>query len=234
MHSEISGTTMPVLHITLDAGEQVVAEGGDIAWLTTGFEMDTSTTHAGGGGFLNGLKRVLGGGQLFLTRYTAPPIGGQLSIAAQLPGTIREITVDPDDTYMVQNGSYTASTLGVDVSVGLQKRLGAGIFGGAGVVFQTLSGTGTAWVQLAGELTEVELAAGASLLIHPGHLAMYRAGMPVEFATVTGIKNKVFGDSMFLAEVHGPGTMWLQSMTPAALAAAIQPYLPKPQGSDRD
>jgi len=49
MHSTITGTTMPVLHITLDAGEQVVAEGGDIAWLTTGFDMDTSTAHAGGG-----------------------------------------------------------------------------------------------------------------------------------------------------------------------------------------
>jgi uncharacterized protein (AIM24 family) len=66
---------------------------------------------------------------------------------------------------------------GVDVSVGLQKRLGAGIFGGAGVVFQTLASGGTAWVQLAGELTERELAARESLLIHPGHLAMFTNGM---------------------------------------------------------
>jgi len=234
MHSTITGTTMPVLHITLEGGEKVVAEGGDIAWLTTGFQMDTSTAHAGGGGLLNGIKRVLGGGQLFLTEYTAPPTGGQLSIAAQLPGTIREITVDETDTYMVQNGAYTASTLGVDVSVGLQKRLGAGIFGGAGVVFQTLSGTGTAWVQLAGELTELDLAAGETLLVHPGHLAMFPAGMHLEFASVKGIRNKIFGDSLFLAEVHGPARIWLQSMTPAALAAAIQPYLPKPQSSRSD
>lgn len=120
-----------------------------------------------------------------------------------------------------------ASTPAVEVSVGLQKKLGAGIFGGAGVVFQKLAGNGTAWVQLAGEIVEYDLAAGQSLLIHPGHLALYRAEMPLEFASIKGIKNKFFGDSLFLAQLHGPGHVWLQSMTPAKLAAAIEPYLPE-------
>ena len=126
---------------------------------------------------------------------------------------------------MVQQGSYPPSTAGVEVSVGLQKKLGAGIFGGAGVVFQRLAGNGTAWVQLAGEITEYELTAGQSLLIHPGHLAMFEADMDLEFSSVKGIKNKFFGDSLFLAEIHGP-VIWLQSMSPAKLAAAIEPYLP--------
>ena len=228
MQTVIAGTTMPVLEITLSPGESIVAEGGDVAWLTPGMDMDTSTAHGSGGqgGFLSGLKRVLGGAQLFLTRYTAPR-GGRIAFAAQLPGTIREITVDPDDQFLIQAGSYTASTSGVEVSVALQKKLGAGIFGGAGVVFQKLSGSGTAWVQLAGDITEYDLAAGESLLIHPGHLAMYRAEMRLEFATVKGVRNKFFGDSLFLAELHGPGHVWLQSMTPAKLAAAIEPYLPE-------
>lgn len=223
---------MPVLEVTLDAGESIVAEGGDVAWLTPGLNLDTSTAHGTGGqgGFMSGLKRVLGGAQLFLTEYSAPPQGGMVAFAAQLPGTIREIAIDPQDTFMIQAGSYTASTPQVEVSVALQKKLGAGIFGGAGVVFQKLSGTGTAWVQLAGEITEYDLQAGQSLLIHPGHLAMFRAEMPLEFATIKGIKNKFFGDSLFLAELHGPGHVWLQSMNPAKLAAAIEPYLPDRSG----
>jgi uncharacterized protein (TIGR00266 family) len=222
-----AGTTMPILEITLEPGESIVAEGGDVAWLSPGMQLDTSTAHGTGGqgGFMSGLKRVLGGAQLFLTQYTAPA-GGLVAFAAQLPGTIRELTIDPADTFMIQAGSYTASTPQVEVSVALQKKLGAGIFGGAGIVFQKLSGTGTAWVQLAGEITEYELEEGESLLIHPGHLAMFRAEMPLEFATIKGIKNKFFGDSLFLAELHGPGHVWLQSMNPAKLAAAIEPYLP--------
>jgi uncharacterized protein (AIM24 family) len=42
-----------------------------------------------------------------------------------------------------------------------------------------------------------------------------------------GVKNKVFGDSLFLAQITGPGHVWLQSMTPSKLASAIEPYLPE-------
>lgn len=219
---------MPVLEVTLDPGERIVAEGGDVAWMSPGFALDTSTVHGTGGqgGFMSGLKRVLGGAQLFLTEYTAPAQGGLVAFAAQLPGTILQMDIDAADQFMVQAGSYTASTTDVEVSVGLQKKLGAGIFGGAGVVFQKLTGSGTAWVQLAGEITDYTLAAGQSLLIHPGHLAMFDASMDLEFTSIKGIKNKFFGDSLFLAEIHGPGRIWLQSMTPAKLAAAIEPYLP--------
>lgn len=218
---------MPVLELVLDAGEKIVAEGGDVSWMSPGFTLDTSTVHGTGGqgGLMGGLKRVLGGAQLFLTEYTAPAQGGLLAFAAQMPGTIRQIDVDASDQFMVQQGSYSASTAGVEVSVGLQKKLGAGIFGGAGVVFQKLTGNGTAWVQLAGEITEYTLQPGQSMLIHPGHLAMFDAGMNLQFTSMKGIKNKFFGDSLFLAEIQGPGRIWLQSMTAAKLAAALEPYL---------
>ncbi|NYF17890.1 uncharacterized protein (TIGR00266 family) [Microbacterium sp. AK009] len=234
MKATIAGTTMPVLELTLDPGERIIAEGGDVSWLTPGFDIQTSTAFGSGGkgGFMSGLKRMVGGGQLFLTQYTAQAPGSFVAFAAQLPGTIREIAIDPQDQFMVQSGAYMASTPAVEVSVGLQKKLGAGIFGGAGVVFQKLAGNGTAWVQLAGEIVEYDLQAGQSLLIHPGHLALYRAEMPLEFASIKGIKNKFFGDSLFLAQLHGPGHAWLQSMTPAKLAAAIEPYLPEKSGDD--
>ncbi|GAA4705361.1 TIGR00266 family protein [Pseudonocardia yuanmonensis] len=229
MQTRIMGTTMPVLEIAMGPGEQVIAEGGDVAWLSPGFGLDTSTRFGSGGrgGFMSGLKRALGGGQLFLTEYTAPREGGFVAFATDLPGTIRELEVDAADEFMVQSGAYMASTPQVEVSVGLQKKLGAGIFGGAGVVFQKLSGAGTAWVQLAGEITEYDLPAGRSMLIHPGHLALYRAGMELQFTSVRGVKNKLFGDSLLLAEIHGPGHVWLQSMTAEKLASAIEPYLPE-------
>lgn len=45
---------------------------------------------------------------------------------------------------------------------------------------------------------------------------------------------RVFGDSLFLAQLHGPGHVWLQSMTPAKLAAAIEPYLPDRSSGSSD
>lgn len=222
---------MPILEITLDAGEAIVSEGGDVSWYTPGLALETSTRFGSGGkrGFMSGLKRMLGGGNLFLTQYTAQAPGRLVALSTNLPGVIKEVRIDPADTYMVQSGAYMASTPDVEVSVGLQQKLGAGVFGGAGLVFQKLSGQGLAWVQVAGELVEYELQQGESFLVHPGHLAMFRAEMALNFASVKGVKNKFFGDSLFMAELHGPGRIWLQSMTVAKLAAAIQPYLP-----DRD
>ena len=229
MQTRTVGTTMPVLEVTLAPGERIIAEGDEIGWLTPGLGMETSTRFGSGGkgGFMSGLKRVLGGGQLFLTEYTAPANGGGfVAFTAKLPGVIRELQIDPADHYMVQSDSYTCSTPEVEISVGLQKKLGAGIFGGAGLVFQKLSGNGTAWVQLSGEIVEYDLERGQSLLVHPGHLALYRAEMELSFASMKGVKNKLFGDSMMLAQIHGPGHVWLQSMTPQKLASAIEPYLP--------
>jgi uncharacterized protein (TIGR00266 family) len=229
MQTRTVGTTMPVLEVNLSPGERIIAEGGEVAWLTPGLGMDTSTRFGSGGkgGFMSGLKRVLGGGQLFLTEYSAPPSGGFVAFATQLPGVIRELQIDPADHFMVQSDSYMCSTPDVEISVGLQKKLGAGIFGGAGLVFQKLSGNGTAWVQLSGEIVEYDLQPGQSMLVHPGHLALYRAEMALEFATVKGVKNKLFGDSLMLAQIYGPGHVWLQSMTPQKLASAIEPYLPE-------
>ena len=234
MQTRTVGTTMPILEVSLSGGEKLTAEGGEVSWYTPGFDLETSTRFGSGGrgGFMSGLKRALGGGQLFLTEYTAPSAGGFIAFATRLPGVIKELTIDPNDEFMVQSGGYVASTSDVEVSVGLQKRLGAGIFGGAGIVFQKLSGQGRAWVELSGEIVEYDLAAGQSMLVHPGHLALFRGGMNLEFATVKGVKNKMFGDSLMMAQIHGPGHIWLQSMTAAKPAAAIEPYLPDKTSTD--
>jgi uncharacterized protein (TIGR00266 family) len=234
MQTRTVGTTMPILEISLAGGEKVIAEGENVSWYTPGMELDTSTRFGSGGrgGFMSGLKRALGGGQLFLTEYTAPHSGGFVAFATRFPGTIRELAIDDGDHFMVQSGSYLVSTSNVEVSVGLQQKLGAGIFGGAGVIFQRLSGQGQAWVELSGELVEYELQAGQSMIVHPGHLALFRDGMPLNFFSVQGLKNKLFGDSMFMAQIGGPGHIWLQSMTAAKLAAAIEPFLPDKTGGN--
>jgi len=45
---------------------------------------------------------------------------------------------------------------------------------------------------------------------------------------VPGIKNMIFGgDGIFLAELVGPGTVWLQTLPISRLAHQISEYLPR-------
>ena len=71
MQSRIVGTTMPVLEFMLEPGETVISEAGELSWMSGNIQMQTHTQFGGGGGFFGALKRVAGGGSLFMTEYVA-------------------------------------------------------------------------------------------------------------------------------------------------------------------
>src|SRR5438067_407611 len=101
MENQIIGTTMPVLEMTLDPGESVIAVAGELSWMSSAIEMSTTTQHGGGGGLFGALKRVAGGGSLFMTEYSARAGTGTVAFAAKLPGHIVPVEVRAGDTYMI-------------------------------------------------------------------------------------------------------------------------------------
>ncbi len=228
----ILGTVMPVLQIDLNPGQQVVSPGGELSWKSPSVKLTTSTSGAGSKGVLGALKRTVAGGGLFLTQYQAEGVPGSVSFAAKLPGEIRPVAIAPDREYMVHRHGFLAATAGVNLSIGFQQKLGAGIFGGSGFILQRVSGQGTTWVALSGELVEYHLGPGENLLAIPGHVGLFDASMRFEIEMVKGVKNLLFGaDSIFFASLTGPGMVWLQTMPISQLAHAIAPYLPQQEAS---
>jgi len=227
----ILGTVMPVLQVDLQPGQSLVSPGGEVSWLTPSIAMSTTTAGAGSKGMFGALKRAVAGGGLFLTQYTADGGPGTVSFAAKLPGEIRPVAIAADREYLVHRHGFLAATAGVNLSIGFQQKLGAGIFGGSGFILERITGDGTAWVALSGELVEYHLAPSENLRAIPGHIGLFDAGMGFSITMVKGVRNMLFGaDSLFLASLTGPGMVWLQTMPIANLAHAIQPYLP--QGDD--
>ncbi len=227
MQHEIIGSTMPVLRISLAKGESVVAVSGELSWMSSSIQMNTTTNAAGGGGLFGALKRAVGGGSLFMTEYHADGDHGVVAFATKLPGHIVPIELAGDKTYMIHRHGYLCGTPGVELGVGFQQSLGAGIFGGSGFVLQKMTGTGSAWVELGGEIVTYDLAAGETLRVHPGHVGMFEGQVKFEITRIKGITNMLFGgDGIFLAALTGPGRVWLQTLTVSNLAHAILPYLP--------
>ncbi len=224
----IIGTVMPVLEIDLQPGQSVIAESGELSWMTSSIQLTTSTAGAGSKGMLGAVKRAVSGGSFFLTQYHAEGAPGRVAFATKMPGHIRAISVSPDRTYQVHRSGFLAGTQGIEMSLGFQQSFGAGLFGGNGFVLQRIGGTGTAWVELSGELIEHQLAPGENLRVHPGHVGLLDATVSFEITTVRGIKNVIFGgDGLFLASLTGPGTVWLQSLPLPNLAHSLAPYLPQ-------
>ena len=232
MDAKVTGTTMPVLEAMLQPGESLISEAGELSWMTASIQMTTHTQMAGGGGFFGAIKRVAGGGSLFMTEYTAQGAVGEVAFATKMPGHILPIEVSPGTEYMVSRGGFLAATKQIELGVGFQQSLGAGLFGGDGFMLQKISGTGTAWLELGGELVVRDLAAGETLRVHPGHIGAFTASTKFEITRISGIKNMMFGgDGIFLALLTGPGRVWLQTLPLSNLAHALEPYLPKPTNS---
>jgi uncharacterized protein (TIGR00266 family) len=228
MDHRIIGTTMPVLEMSLQPGETIFAESGELSWISMAVQMKTGTSVGGQqGGLMAVLGRAIAGGSLFMTEYTAAGGEGMVAFAVKLPGEIHPLEIEPNQGYLVHRHGFMCATLGVQFSVGYQQSLGAGIFGGAGFRLQRLTGQGTAFVELHGEVVMYDLQPGNTLRIHPGHVGMFQEGVQFNITTVPGIKNALFGgDGIFLATLTGPGRIWLQSMSMSHLAHALAQYLP--------
>jgi uncharacterized protein (TIGR00266 family) len=229
MQSQIVGSTMPVLEFTLEPNEAIISEAGELSWMGSSIQMTTHTQLGGGGGLFGVLKRVAGGGTLFMTEYRAIGARGELAFATKVPGHILPVEIGQGREYMIHRHGFLCATSQVQISLGFQQSLGAGIFGGDGFLLQHVSGQGTAWIELSGELIVKDLQPGETLRVHPGHVGAFQTSVSFQITTVPGIKNLIFGgDGIFLAALTGPGKIWLQTLPLAKLAHALREYMPTP------
>ena len=227
MQSRITGTTMPVLELLLEPNDAVISEAGELSWMGNSIQMTTHTQMAGGGGFFGAIRRVAGGGSLFMTEYRAVGAAGEVAFATRVPGHIVPVEVNGGHQYMIHRHGFLCATQQIELGVAFQQSLGAGIFGGDGFLLQKVSGQGVAWLELSGELIVKDLAAGEMLRVHPGHVGAFQGTVSFQITRVPGIRNMIFGgDGIFLAVLTGPGRVWLQTLPISKLAHQLAQYMP--------
>ncbi len=216
---------MQTVHISLSPGESVYCQTHSMAWMTDDVKMDTNTR----GGFLAGITRSFSGGSFFVTTYTATGrADSKVVFAAKFPGHIMPVTLGPGQSVLCRKESFLVAQSSVTFEVAFQQRFGAGLLGGDGFILQKLTGPGTVWLDLSGEVCTEELAAGQKLLVHAGHVGIFDPSVQFSIQRVGGVKNMLFGgEGLFLASLVGPGKVYLQSMPIMNLAEALTPYIPR-------
>ncbi len=222
MNYKIRGTTMQVVDIELAANEAVYTEKGGMSWMSTNMKMETNTK----GGVMKGLGRMISGESLFMTTYTCQTGTGLISFASEFPGKIVPKKLSAGQSLICQRDSFMVADNSVTLNMEFRKKLGAGLFGGEGFFLQRVTGPGTAFLEIAGEITEYTLTAGQTLKIDPGHIAFFEPTVKYDITSVGGVKNVLFGgEGLFLATLEGPGKIWLQSMPLANLARKLSQYM---------
>ena len=225
MQYELKGGVFPVVVCQLADGEKMITEKGSMVWMTPNMEMETS-----GGGLGKMFSKAFSGESMFQNIYTARG-AGMIAFGSSFPGRILTLEVAPGREFILQKTAFLASEAGVQLSVHFNKKLGAGFFGGEGFIMQRLSGSGTAFVEVDGELVEYTLASGEQMVVDTGNVLGFDASVSIDIQQVKGIKNKLLGgEGFFNTVLTGPGKIWLQTMPISGVAAAIQPYIPTGNG----
>jgi uncharacterized protein (AIM24 family) len=93
MQSDVIGTTMPVVEFILQPNEAIISEAGELSWVGASIQMTRHTQMAGGGGFFGAIRRVAGGGTLFMTEYRASGAAGEQAFAIKVPGPFADLPV---------------------------------------------------------------------------------------------------------------------------------------------
>jgi uncharacterized protein (TIGR00266 family) len=221
MQYQIIGEPMPVVQCSLQAGESMKTEKGSMVWMSPNMQMQTE---AGGVGAAIG--RALAGEKMFQNIYTAQNGPGMISFGSSFLGSLRAYQLSPGKSIVCQKSAFLASETGVNFSIFFQKKFGAGFFGGEGFIMQKLSGTGTVFVEIDGYAVDYELAAGESMIVDTGNLAVMDETCKIDIQQVKGLKNVVFGgEGLFNTVVNGPGKIILQTMSINGFASSISHYI---------
>lgn len=222
MKYEVKGAPLPVVECYLDAGESIICEGGAMSWMTPNMQMETS-----GGGLGKMFSKAISNEQIFSNKYTAMGGSGMIAFASSFPGNILALEIGPGKEVICQKSAFLAATPGVELSVHVNKKLGAGFFGGEGFIMQKLSGNGIAFVEIDGYVETKMLEAGQQIIVDTGYLAMMDATCTMDIQTVKGLKNALLGgEGFFNTVITGPGRVSLQSMPAYQVANSIKPYIP--------
>ncbi|RXE57368.1 hypothetical protein ABH15_04585 [Methanoculleus taiwanensis] len=229
MRYEITGDNLQMVTLHLGAGESIYAEAGAMVNMSGNMQLTTNMK----GGLFKGLKRMVSGESLFVTEFTPQGGEGYVSFAGNIPGKIFPITLKEGE-FLAQKDAFLCSEHGIDLDIAFTKKLRSGFFGGEGFVLQRLSGTGSAFLHCCGDVIEMTLAPGEVVKVETGLVVGFEKTVDYSIAMAGGVSTVLFGgEGLFLTTLTGPGKVILQSMDLAKLAAALVPYLPRPDTSGR-
>ena len=221
MNYEIKGGNFPIVVCNLKKGEKMITEKGSMVWMSPAIQMETT-----GGGVGKMFSKAFSGESIFQNIYTAQA-DAMITFGSSFPGRVVPVEIAPGKELIAQKSAFLASEIGVELSIHFNKKIGAGFFGGEGFIMQRLSGHGTAFIEIDGDLVQYELKPGQKIIVDTGNVAAFDSTVSIDIQKVPGVKNILFGgEGLFHTVLTGPGKIWLQTMPIFNVANSIRPYIP--------
>jgi uncharacterized protein (TIGR00266 family) len=211
-----------VARLMLAPGEPCQVESGAMMATSYGVQVQSQAQ----GGIMKGLGRAfLSGESFFISTFTAPPNGGWVDVAANLPGDIQVITLDGRTGWAVTRGCWLASSHGVQTETkwGGMKNL----MGGEGGFLTHATGQGQLLVSCYGAVETITLQQGEMVTIDTGHVVAYADTVQYQIRKVAqGMIQSMKSGEGLVFDFVGPGQIMTQTRNPSALVGWIVSHVP--------
>lgn len=226
---KIHGADVQVVEVMLGQNEGVFCEPGSMICMHGDIEQSVILSEKEDATLLDKVaatgRRVVTGESLTHTCYTnVSRETRSVILSGHVPGTIVPLKLSEHGGSVVcQQGAFLAAARGVEIKIGLQTNIMAGLFNGEGFILQRLVGTGWVFVYAGGSMIERTLERGEHLIVNSGSLVAYESTVETRLAYVAGVRSGVLGgEGLTNARVIGPGKVWLQSV-PLMINQAVAP-----------
>lgn len=191
------------------------------------------------------MKKFVTGGEMSVSTYTGP---GELLLAPPSFGDITNIRLTGNETWSASKDAFLACTTGVTKDYKAQS-FSKAMFSGEGLFVAKFSGNGILWFQSLGAIirkdvstrkpsletfqtlkhawadfsrsSPIQLREGEKYIIDNGHLVAWNCKYILERIASGGIISNLAASEGLVCKFTGPGTVFMQTRNPQAMAAFV-------------
>jgi uncharacterized protein (AIM24 family) len=193
-----------VAELSLAEGNAVFFEHHVVLWKEPSLAISVMDT---GGG----IKRMVGGMPRILNVATGP---GRIAVSRDAAGELVVLPLDPGMEIDVRGHAFLAGTHSLEYSFVRLKGLANVLHGGDGMFmdrFVTHAETGLLLLHGCGNVFQKTLAAGETILVEPGAFLYKDSSVDLQ-TSHQKVRTGAFTHDLYLAELHGPGRVGIQTM----------------------
>ena len=208
--------------VTLDAGEEIIAEAGAMIAMNDSIQVDTTLRQGRGGGIMGGLKRMVAGESLFLSTFRSFKDGDEVWLAPKLIGDVLVYEMQGQDL-IVQATSYLACSSQIDIDLGFQGI--KSVFSGESIFWLTISGYGTVLITSFGGIYQIDV--DGEYIVDTGHIVAFERSLDFSITKPGSSWLGAFlGGEGLVAKFRGRGKLFCQTHNPGAFGSLIGSMLP--------
>ncbi|MDD9971032.1 MAG: TIGR00266 family protein [Myxococcales bacterium] len=204
------------IRVDMSAGDRLVAESDAMASMTSNIQLKARFN---GGLFRALVRRLFGGESLFVNEYSTDGTG-HVILTQPTPGDIECLELRGNTLYL-QGGAFIACEAGVKLGVGWAGL--ASLIGGEGLFRLKVGGHGKVWFGAYGGIFAREVE--GEYIVDTGHLVAYEPSVSLRARLSGGLLSSFFSGEGLVTRVRGPGRIYLQTRSIAALAAWTNSHL---------